>query len=142
MKTIVKLSLMIVLAGSLATYTAKAQPGHGMKGHKHGPGYGHRFGPDSCHLQLMVEDLSDILSLSDKQKADILELHYAHMEEMKSISEKYRNDCVGEREARIESRKKMDEEIKKILTEEQQEKFEKLINERRGPHEHHHGHWK
>jgi Spy/CpxP family protein refolding chaperone len=142
MKTIVKLIMMVALATSFAVITVNAQPGYGHGKHGHGPGYGRGFGPDSCHLQLMVEDLADALSLTDKQKADILELHYAHMAEMKSISENYQNDCVGEREARIASHKKMDDAIKTILTPDQQTKYDEFMEERRGPHAHSHQHWK
>ena len=141
MKTIVKLSLMFAFA-VLVSFAANAQPGYGMRSHPQGRGYGPGFGPDSCHIQLMVDDLADALSLTDKQKADILELHYAHMQEMKSISGKYPNDCAGAREARIASRKKMDDAVKNILTADQQAKYDEFITERRGPHGRHHQHWK
>lgn len=142
MKTMVKLGMMLALATSLAVYTTEAQPGHGKGERGYGPGNGMGFRPDSCHLQLMVDDMAKALSLTDKQKADILELHYAHMAEMKSIPGKYKNDCVGEREARIAARKELDESVKKLLTAEQLAKYDEFMEQRRGPHAQDHPQWK
>ncbi len=141
MKTIAKSGMILALITTVAVFTSEAQPGPGRGPYGGGPGHGRGFGPDSCHMQLMVEDLSDALSLSDKQKADILDLHYVHIQEMKSISEQYRNDCVGERNARIASREKMDVAVKKILTADQLTKYDEFMAERRGPHGQYHRHW-
>ena len=141
MKTIAKLSLLLVMVTTLAVFTTEAQPGYGKEWRGHDHSYGRGFRPDSCRIQLKVEDLSKVLSLTEDQKNEILKIHYAHMEEMKSISEKYQDDCVGEHEARIASRKKTREAVEKILTDEQQEKFDDYLSERGGPHGHRHRHW-
>jgi len=141
MKTIAKFSMILALITTVAVYTTQAQPGYGNGPRGQGPGYGWGLGPDSCHMQLIVEDLSDALSLSDKQKADILDLHYVHIQEMKSISKDYQNDCVGERNARIASREKMDAAVRKILSTDQQMKYEEFMAEQRGPHGQYHRHW-
>ena len=143
MKAIVKLSMMLALAAMVSVFTANAQPGPGRgpqgKGQGFGPGRG--FGSDSCHTQLMVEDMADALSLTDEQKTAILEAHYVHQQEMKEISGQYRNDCVGEREARIASRNKMDEAVKKVLSEDQLAKYDEFMEGQRGPHGHYHRNW-
>ena len=143
MKTIAKIGMLLLLVTSAAVITAEAQPGYGKGWHGHGHGHRYGHGMDSCHIELMVADLSEFLSLDDGQKAEILDIHYAHMQEMKSISEEYKDDCVGEREARIASRKKTQEAVKKVLTDEQQEKFDEFMTDQRGQRRHHyHHHWK
>ena len=141
MKAIVKLSMMLALAAMVPVFSANAQPGPGKCPHGKGHGFGPGFGSDSCHIQLMVEDMADSLSLTDEQKAAILDIHYTHMQEMKSISGQYQNDCVGEREARIASRNKMDEAIKKVLSDDQLAKYNEFMEGRRGPHCNHHQNW-
>ena len=134
---IMKAGLNFIMAAGMLSLMAiasvNAQRGHGPKW-GHGPGYGPGFGPDSCRIQLMVDDMAKELSLTEVQQKLILEAHYAHMEEVKSFRLEYKNDCVGAREARLASREKLDNAIKDILTEEQFIEFTKLMAERRGPH--------
>lgn len=136
MKTLVRLSMVAVLISTFGIMFAQAQDYGRGPGQGRGPGrgHGHGFGPDSCHLQLMVNDLAKEIGLSEKQEKEILELHYAHLAEMKSINTQYKSDCVGARDARIASREKMDESIKKVLTEEQAGLYDKFMESRRGPH--------
>lgn len=119
----------LVLAGSLS-----AQPGprHDHRG-IHGPGYG-PGAPDSCRIQLWVDDLRQALALNDDQVAEIKKIHYAHLEDVKSLSKKYQGDCVGEREARWNLRAEMDNQIKALLTEEQKNEYDSFMDGRRGPH--------
>ncbi|MBA7529525.1 hypothetical protein ES705_21723 [subsurface metagenome] len=138
MKKMIKFSGIMAVLIWVTAFTASAQPGYG-KGH-HGR-HGH-WVSDSCRVQLMVDDLSKELSLTDEQKQKIEEIHYAHINEVKELREKYQNDCVGARDARIQLRQKMDDEVKKILNKEQQAKYEEFMSERRGPHGKHYGHWK
>lgn len=138
MKKMVKLTGMIALTLLLTAYSAYAQPGHG-KGQR---GQFNHWGPDSCRVQLMVDDLAKELSLSDKQRHEIEELHYAHMAEAQELRGNYRNDCVRERNARLELREKIDIETRKVLDKGQQEKYDDFISERRGPHGRHNGNWK
>jgi Spy/CpxP family protein refolding chaperone len=126
----------IVLATAL--FTVQAQPGYG---HKHGRGHGYGY-PDSCRIQLMVDDMKKALSLTDEQVDKIEQIHYAHIQEVKAIDEKYKNDCVGAREARWALRDKMDTDVKAILNEEQKSKYDEFIDDRRGPHGQHKQHWK
>ena len=145
MKTIVKLSIMLALVTVVPVFTVNAQQGVG-RGPQGGPGPGpgprQGFGIDSCHIQLIVEDMADALSLTDEQKAAVLEAHYTHMQEMKLIPEQYRNDCVGEREARNASRKKMDDAVKDALSDDQLAKFDDFIDNRRVSRGHHRSDWK
>ncbi|MBN2524170.1 MAG: hypothetical protein JXB24_12940 [Bacteroidales bacterium] len=115
-----------------------AQTGYG-RGFHDGPG---TWMTDSCRILLMVDDLSKELSLTEEQKLEIEEIHYAHISEMKQLRNKYKNDCVGEREARFQLRDKLDKDVKAVLTKEQQEQFDSFLCERRGPHGKHHGHWR
>lgn len=114
-----------------------SQQGPG-KGH-HGM-HGHRMS-DSCRVQLMADDLAKELSLSDKQKKEIEEIHYAHMIEVEKLHKEYesKNDCVGERNAHIQLKEKMDADVKKVLDEKQQTLYDEFMKERRGPHGNHHG---
>lgn len=109
-----------------------AQPGYGM-GPRHGRGNG-MWHPDSCHVQLMVGDLAQQLSLTDAQQQKILDIHYAHIDEINKIHTKYAGDCLGERDARIASRKKMDTQIKALLNADQKQKYDQIMSQRRGPH--------
>lgn len=143
MKTMIKVSIILAILITAGGMTVEAQRGYGHgPGRGYGPGHGHGYGPDSCHLQLMVNDLADELGLSDEQEAKILQLHYDHMAEMKSFRTEYNNDCVGEREARIASRNKLDENTKKVLTAEQAVKYDEIMADRRGPHKGPHHNWK
>lgn len=136
MKTILRLSLAVMLLSTVAIFSADGQRGHGRwQGHGHGGGFG--FGPDSCHIQMRVADLADELGLSDKQEKKILDLHYAHMEGVKTFSTKYKNDCVGAREARITFRTEFDDSVKKILNSDQLAKYDEFMDDRRGPHARH-----
>ena len=111
-----------------------AQPGYGYgMGPHHGRGYG-MWRPDSCHVQLMVGDLAQQLSLTDAQQQKVLDIRLAHIDEINKIHAKYAGDCLGERDARWESRKKMDTQIKALLNDEQKQKYDQIMSQRRGPH--------
>ncbi|MBN1951030.1 MAG: hypothetical protein JW801_07490 [Bacteroidales bacterium] len=138
-----RLAMMMILAGTFAVASVTAQPGYGQGkgngngyGHGHGRGPGHGFGPDSCHLQLMVNDAAKEVGLTEKQEAELLQLHYDHLAEIKTINANNKNDCVAARDARIASREKMDTRIKKMLSEDQLAKYDQFMQERRGPHGH------
>ena len=109
-----------------------AQPGYGMRPH-HGGGYG-MWHPDSCHVQLMVDDLAQQLSLTDAQRQKVLDIRLAHIDEINKIQAKYAGDCLGERNARWDSRKKMDEQIKAVLNDDQKQKYEEIMGQWRGPY--------
>jgi Spy/CpxP family protein refolding chaperone len=134
MKTSFKIGMIVFTVAMLPLGSALAQPGHGPH---HGGGYGP---PDSCHIQLMVDDMAQQLSLTDQQKQQVLEIHYKHMQDMKALQGKYRNDCVGEREARNQLRQQMHSEVMAVLNKYQQAKWDEFIKERCGPHGGHHGH--
>lgn len=138
MKKVVRISMISAIVLTTALFTVNAQPG---SGHKHGRGHGYGY-PDSCRIQLMVDDMRQALDLSDKQVKEIEQIHYAHMEEVKNLQDKYKGDCVGEREARRSMREKVHEEIKAVLNDEQKVKFDEFIAQRQGPHGYHQGHWK
>jgi Spy/CpxP family protein refolding chaperone len=138
MKKIIRISLITAIVFTLAGISVNAQPGYGQK---HGAGHGYGY-PDSCHIQLMVDDMKQALDLSDKQVEEIEQIHYKHMQEVKDLQMKYQGDCVGEREARRSTRDKVHEEIKAVLNDDQKAKFDEFVADRRGPHGKHQGHWK
>lgn len=141
MKSVLKVSVLSVMILLVAAWNVEAQPGNGRgKAYDHGPGPRHGY-PDSCRIQLMVDDMKKALSLNDEQVDKIEQIHYAHMQEAKSIDEKYSNDCVAARDAHWALRDKMDTEIKNVLKEEQKTKYDEFIKERRGPHGAHKKHW-
>jgi hypothetical protein len=135
---------MMILVGTIAVTAVSAQPGYGNgqgkgygqhgQGPEHFRGHGHGYGPDSCHIQLMVNDVAKEVGLSDKEEAKLLQLHYDHMAEIKNIDVKYKNDCVAARDARIASREKMDKSIKDMLNEGQLAKYDEFMQNRPGPH--------
>jgi Spy/CpxP family protein refolding chaperone len=144
MKTVFRISLVSAIAYTMAVFSAVAQPGSNSgpgKGHGYGPGHGHGY-PDSCRVQLMVDDMRQALSLNDQQVAKIEQIHYAHIQEMKAIDQQYTNDCVGARDARWALRDKIDSDVKAVLNEDQKVKYDEFVAERRGPHGHPHGNWK
>jgi Spy/CpxP family protein refolding chaperone len=134
MKTLFRLSLMLAVASLLSFNQVEAQ-----RGHSHGPGPGQGYGPDSCHIQMMVNDLAEELSLTTDQEQKILELHYAHIEKVKSFRDEYKNDCVAGKAAHEADRKELDDEVRKVLNNDQAVKFEQFIlerNEHHGPGHH------
>ncbi len=137
MKNILKFSGIITALMLVTSIAVSAQPGQGRGPHG---GHGH-WRSDSCRVQLMVDDLAKELSLSDKQRKEIEEIHYAHISEVQKLHKEYesKNDCVGERNAHIQLKEKMDAEVKKVLDKEQQTLYDEFMKERRGPHDKHCG---
>lgn len=138
MKKVVKISLVSAFVLVVAGLSVNAQPGHGPEdGRGHGHGYAY---PDSCRIQLMVDDMKQALDLSDEQVKKIEQIHYTHMKEAQNLQNKYKGDCVGEREARRSMRDEIHKEIKEVLNDEQKVKFDEFIAQRQGPHGYHKGH--
>ena len=135
MKTAIRISMISAMLLMLAGFSVNAQYG---KGHKHRSGHGYND-PDSCRIQLRVDDMREPLSLTDKQVAAIEQIHYDHMQEAKDLRKKYEGDCVGERNARRAMRDEIHDEINAVLEENQQEKFDEIIAERKGGHGPHRG---
>ncbi len=138
MKKMVKLLGMMAVLLWLTAFSVSAQPGND-RGQHGDHGY---WMPDSCRIQLMVDDLSKELTLTDKQKQNIEEIHYAHIAEVKDLRNKYPNDCVGERNARFQLREKMNDDTRKILNKDQQKKYDEFMSDRRDPHGRPHVHRK
>jgi Spy/CpxP family protein refolding chaperone len=133
MRTLFKIGMIAFTVALFPLSSIQAQPGHGPH---HGGGYGPS---DSCHIQLMVDDMAKQLSLTDQQKQQILNIHYKHMQDMKALQTKYKDDCVGEREARRQLWQQMHTDVKAVLNKDQQVKWDEFIQQRRGPHEGPHG---
>jgi Spy/CpxP family protein refolding chaperone len=133
MKTTIKMGMIAFAISCAAYYSAQAQAGDVPH---HNGGYGP---PDSCHIQLMVDDMAKQLTLTDQQRQQILEIHYKQMQEVKALPAKYKNDCVGEREARNQLRQQIHTEVRAVLNKDQQVKFDKSMKERCGRHDMHHG---
>jgi hypothetical protein len=128
MRTRIKIASIAFAMAILPFGKLMAQPGQGPH---HGGGYGP---PDSCHIQLMVDDMAKQLSLTDQQKQQILNIHYRHMQDMKALQGKYKNDCVGEKEARNKLWQQMHSDVMTVLNKEQQTKWDEIMKDRRGPH--------
>ena len=132
MKKVVKISLVsaFILVG--AGLSVNAQPGYGPKD---GRGHGHGFAyPDSCRIQLMVDDMKQALDLSDEQVKKIEQIHYTHMEEAHNLHNRHKGDCVGEREARRSMRDDIHKEIKEVLNDKQKVQFDEFTAQRQGSH--------
>jgi Spy/CpxP family protein refolding chaperone len=108
-----------------------AQPCKGKGPHHECPG-GQM--PDSCRAKCMIDNLSKDLSLSDEQKQKVIAIHAAHFEQMKAMREQDSICMAKNREQHQQMRSQIDNEIKKVLTQDQNAKFDSLISERRGPH--------
>jgi hypothetical protein len=132
MRTCIKIASIAFAMAILPFGKLIAQQGHGPNNRG---GYGP---PDSCHIQLMVEDMTKQLSLTDQQKQQILNIHYKHMQDMKTLQGKYKNDCVGENEARNKLSRQMHADIMTVLNKEQQTKWDEIMKDRGGPHGGHH----
>ncbi|MGD2036050.1 MAG: hypothetical protein PVF73_13385 [Bacteroidales bacterium] len=133
---------MLIISGMAALITLSGSTAFAQYGQ--GRGYYGEPGPwrsDSCRIQLMVDDLSGELSLTEEQREKIEKIHYAHIREVNDLRNKYWNDCVEERNARFQLREKMDADVVKVLNEDQQKKYYEFMGERRGPHGRHHRHW-
>lgn len=117
---------MVMIFGTVLSIQAQPRGGRGPGG-----GYGY---PDSCRIQLMVDDLRQEIGLNDQQVKNIEAIHFAHIAEVKAIRSEYRNDCVGARQAHWDLRAKVDGEVKALLNAEQGKKYDAFMAERRGPH--------
>jgi Spy/CpxP family protein refolding chaperone len=128
MKNRMKSILMVMTAAVLmllVTVDANAQR-YGRRGGPGGPGGpgSPGFGPDSSSVDRMVDRMSEDLDLTDKQAAEIREIHYAHIAEAQNHRQEMREIARKHREEMDETREEMDEEIMDVLTNEQKEEFE------------------
>jgi len=89
--------------------------------------------PDSSKIVKMVEELSNELSLSESQKAEITELHFAHFAEAKAKMEQNKAEHEKNRESMDASRKEFEAQVSELLTDEQKARFENLMKNRRPP---------
>ena len=97
--------------------------------------------PDSTQIVKMVDELAEAVSLSEKQKEEILKLHFEHFNQAKAGMKKEQKDNEKPRKAPDELRAKFEEQIKALLNEEQQAKFDNFFKQqhqerRRPPREH------
>ena len=86
--------------------------------------------PDSVQIVKMVDELATAISLSDEQKKQVSELHFAHFEEAKELMEENKSDRENHRQAMDDLRQEFDEQVKELLTEKQLKDFEKFIKNR------------
>ena len=93
--------------------------------------------PDSKQINKMISELSDELTLSDKQSKEIKDLYTKHFEEVKAKleSEKSRRD-VNKKEM-DDLKSSFETSVKSILTADQQKKFDKFQKEHKPRNENH-----
>ena len=82
----------------------------------------------------MVDELATTLSLTEIQKTQVSELHFAHFKEAKEAMESNRAKNEEQREVMDNIRKNFEEQVKAILTDEQDEQFEIFLKDHRPPH--------
>jgi len=127
MKKLFKIS-GVLLAVMLGLLISTNQAGAQNRPHQHPP-----MLPDSTKIVKMVEELSKELSLSESQKAEITELHFAHFAEAKAKMEKDKAGHEKNRESMDALRKEFEAQVSGLLTDEQKTRFENLMKNR-GPH--------
>jgi len=88
--------------------------------------------PDSTQIVKMVDEMTKTLSLTEKQKIKISELHFAHFQEVKALMEKGKGNRKDNRKVMDEFRKDFEKQVKAQLTDKQKTDYEKHIKNR-GP---------
>lgn len=115
MKTMKKIS-MLLIAVLITTITVNAQ----QRGQQGPPQM-----PDEDQIEKIVDNLTKELSLTDNQKADITEKYTAHFKEVSELMENGRPD----REVMEEMKADFIADVNKVLTEDQQKKYEEFLEE-------------
>lgn len=83
--------------------------------------------PDSTSIAIIVTNLSEELSLSEKQEEQISKLYFEHYEQVKSISERNKYfKYKGHKEFK-QLNANFEKEIKSLLTKKQKRKYENYL---------------
>lgn len=83
--------------------------------------------PDSTQIVKMVDELAKAVSLSEKQKEEVLKLHFEHFNDAKGMEKKGQQNNEDRRKAHDEIREKIENKIKALLDNTQKEKFEEYL---------------
>ena len=126
MKILIVLMLSVVLGSPSGLMSQNKQPGDRRD---NGPGGGvpPLAFPDSAQTVKIVDELASELSLTDKQKDAVLEIHLAHFKEAKKLMDQTKSDRKSHRDKMEALRKDFHSEIKKLLSDEQYKKFENYM---------------
>ncbi len=87
--------------------------------------------PDSSQIVVMVDTLAAKLSLSDSVKSKVNAIYLASFTELKKELEKNPGDFRATRNVRREITEKREKDVKTLLSDNQKEAFEKIIEEQR-----------
>ena len=130
------LIVCLLLSGAAVVLAENAQPPGGRSG---SAGIGRRAGgrgnqppavPDSTRIVQMVEEMAGSLSLTDDQKDEVLELHFAHFAEVEARMAGANDDREEHREEMEALRAEFQNDVKALLDDEQKAKYEELMKER------------
>ncbi len=113
---------LIILAMVLSTIGLMAQ----KKDHKKPPPI-----PDQEQIEKMMADLSNRLSLTEKQENKILILYKDHFNEVSKKMEENKNSGKDGREQIKIIRENFEKDVKSLLTPEQQKQFDEFVREKR-----------
>ncbi|MBC8186494.1 hypothetical protein H8E88_35890 [candidate division KSB1 bacterium] len=119
---IITTAVTLVLFAFLTSNLLQAQP----RQERRGP-----MPPDSTQIVKMVDELAKAVSLSEKQKEEVLKLHFEHFSHAKAEMGKGQRNHEAMRKAHDEMRAKFEKQIKAVLNEKQQAKFEKYLKQQR-----------
>jgi hypothetical protein len=93
--------------------------------------------PDSAHIVKMVDRMAGELSLSDQQKATLMEMNLAHFKEVRGIVEQDRAARENTHEKLEVMRKQFERQMESVLNDQQKEQFKKFLEMHRPPREEH-----
>ena len=93
--------------------------------------------PSAAEITNMVDDLSEKLSLSEKQHKEIKDLFTEHFSELKEKMEAKRSEHNAERKKMGNHREEFEKEVKDLLTEDQAVQFDDFMKHKREQREKH-----
>ncbi len=89
--------------------------------------------PDSAQIEKMVNELANELTLTETQKVQVKELHFAHFNEAKAQMEKNKAQHEKNKETMNASRKEFEAQIGELLNDEQKVLLEEYMKNKRPP---------
>ena len=117
---VMKKTVILLLALVLGTAVSFAQPRDGQR----------EMNPEDM-AKRQTERLDEALDLSKEQEKQVYDLNLESGKKMRKMREENRGDWEAMRDQMRDVREEQNEKMKKILTDEQWNKYEKYMEERR-----------
>lgn len=124
-KRLVGLLVTGLLLVGLTLSAQNTRRGEGGESHGEGNGMGaNQFSVE--HIEEMVENMTDELSLTEDQAAKITKIFKAHFADVKALQEEKTGDRDTKRSQMDNLRKGFEKKVNSLLTPEQQELFKEM----------------